>query len=43
MTNAGRNMKCVYTSDVKEILKFKTFIKVLKRKLHVRRLITNKE
>jgi hypothetical protein len=25
MTSVGRNMQCAYTSDVEEILKFKTF------------------
>jgi hypothetical protein len=25
MTNTGRNMECAYTSDVEEILMFKTF------------------
>jgi hypothetical protein len=25
MTNVGRNMQCAYTSDVEQILKYKTF------------------
>jgi hypothetical protein len=37
MTNVGRNMYYAYTLDAEEILK------VLKSKLHIRQLITNKE
>jgi hypothetical protein len=37
MTSADRNMLCAYSSDVEEILTFK-ILKVLKSKLHVRRL-----
>jgi hypothetical protein len=42
MTNVVRNLQCACTSDVEEILKFK-ILKVLRSKLHMRQLVTNKE
>jgi hypothetical protein len=40
MTSIGRNMSCAYTSDVEEILTFKSFKG--SKTLHVRRIITNR-
>jgi hypothetical protein len=39
MTNVGQNMWCEYTSDVEDMLKFKTF----RKQVAGRWLITNKE